>query len=201
LPSECHIKKLTINDHLILEIQLSKEEIAESRELGIKRTELDEKKLGWKYRHHGKKSEDAHSIGDMGEKVVEKWLEACEIPYEPATKIVYKHEDIKQDITIDEVSLGVKTMEVNGISSIFKYQSFLYPAKKDPGESSRVLGYPEYLIQVAIAPDLRKAWIIGYVNREQIINSEVGIICEKPAHKIPHKYYRDVTQLIDILKK
>lgn len=195
------MKTISLNGHLVIEIALTDAEIERSRQLGIERTHLDEDVLGWKYRHHGKRSEDAHAIGDMGETTVEKWLTANAIRFTPAPKLVHRHEDIKQDITVGHLKVGVKTMEVVTTDDIFQYPTFLYPAKLHPGEKLRVLDYPNFLIQVAVAPAKSCAWLIGYVVRNQIMESEIRTIVGKPAHTIPHAAYKDCDSLLQILRE
>ncbi|GAF86865.1 unnamed protein product, partial [marine sediment metagenome] len=82
---------------IIVEVPLTQNEIDKCLEMGEKRTKLDEEKLGWKYRHHGMKSEKAHAIGFMGELAFEKILESEEIDYIRNNPFVEKYEDIKQD--------------------------------------------------------------------------------------------------------
>ncbi|WP_148205080.1 hypothetical protein [Candidatus Methylacidiphilum infernorum] len=114
---------------------------------------------------------------------------------------MHRHEDIKQDITVGHLKIGVKTMEIVTTDDIFQHQTFLYPAKLHPGEKLRVLDYPDFLIQVAVAPAVSCAWLIGYVVRAQIMESEIRIIVGKPAHTIPHAAYTDCDSLLQILRE
>lgn len=185
--------------HRIIEIELTSKEIEDSIKLGVERTRLDEQVLGWTYRHQGKKSEDAHAIGNMGEIAVEKWLHSQGISFEPATKLVKTYGEIKQDIKINDISLGVKTMEVLKFEEAFKYSTYLYPAKLHPGEAFRVLDYPDYLIQVAVSPSMQLAWIVGFVDKDRIMKSPISEIVGKPAHKIPHAEYKDLSNFSQII--
>jgi hypothetical protein len=195
------MQTIFLRGHNIIEVNLTSEEIAASQRLGVERTRLDEQQLGWKYRHHGKKSEEAHAIGDMGETTVEKWLQEQKIAYKPAPKIVRNLAEIEQDLTIGRLKLGVKTMEINKrVEEAFRYNSFLYPAKRSRGELLRVLDYPDFLIQVAVSRSLRKAWLIGFTKKEHIVASPVRIVVGKPAHAIPHAKYADCAALATVLR-
>lgn len=182
--------EVALHGHRLIEIGLTEGEMAEATRLGVTRTHLNEKELGWTYRHDGMKSEEAHAVGDLGETAVEKWLAARRIPYTPAPKLVKRLEDIQQDITVWGMRIGVKTMQVDDVNRIFQYPTFLYPAKNQPGESRRVLDYPDYLIQAALAPKQRRVWLIGVVDRGTLIAARAWDVKGKPAHHIPHAAYR-----------
>lgn len=191
-------------DLTVVEVALTDEEIQKCLEMGKKRTELDEKKLGWKYRHHGMKSELAHAIGFMGERAFQKWLNSRglqkNIDYTKGKAFVETHEEVEQDFTIWNKTVGVKSADNNSLNDATKFDSFLYPAKQHPDESKRLLGYPDYLVQTVVSRDNKKCWICGYAEKEDIVNSPIDYIVGKPAHKIPIKKYKAVDGLIEILK-
>jgi len=177
----------------IIEVLLSQIEIDDCLNKGIQRTKLNEEELGWTYRHHGKRSERAHAIGFMGEKAFEKWLKLENITYIENDSFVRKYNEIKQDFQISNYSIGVKSADSYSLENGTKYNSFLYPAKKEIGESKRVLDYPDYLIQTVVSVDKRICWLYGFVSKETIMDSPTRLIHNKPAHSIPIISYKPLT--------
>jgi len=188
----------------VVEVPLTDEEIEDCLKMGKKRTELDEKKLGWTYRHHGMRSERAHAIGFMGEVAIEKLFNSLGMKkdedYVRNDPFVMKYEDIKQDFTIRNSEVGVKSAENDSLEDAVSYGSFLYPAKKEGGESKRVLPYPDFLIQTVVSVNGKKCWICGFVDKETIMESPVRQIVRKPTHVIPIEEYEPVEDLIKLLK-
>ena len=187
----------------VVEIPLTKAEIDKCLNLGRERTELDEKKLGWRYRHHGKPSAQAHGVGFTGEEAFEKWLQRKGLKpdrdYNRADSFVERLEDIQQDFTIWGKTVGVKTAENPSLQVATRFSTFLYPAKGTPGEARRVLDYPEFLVQtVADIPGTR-CWLCGFVDRDTITKSPIGTVGNKPAHRISISQYRPVDQLLEVL--
>jgi len=180
----------------VIEVPLTQEEIEECLEMGKKRTKLDEEELGWTYRHHGMKSERAHAIGFMSEVAFEKILNAEEVDYVRNDPFVERHEDIKQDFTINDSEIGVKSAENSNVEEATKYGSFLYPAKKEEEESKRVLPYPDFLVQTVVNVNEKKCWICGFVDKETIVQSPVREIVGKPAHTIAVENYRPIEEIL-----
>lgn len=197
-PSSKH-KSLTV-----VEVPLTDDEIKECLDMGKKRTELDEEKLGWKYRHHGMKSELAHAIGFMGEKAFEKWLDSKglkrDIDYVMGERFVERREEVGQDYIIWGKEIGIKSAKNSSLDQATSFGTFLYPAKKHPGESKRLLGYPEYLVQTVVDMDGKRCWLCGYVGRDTIAASPIESVVGKPAHLISVAQYRPVEELVQILK-
>jgi hypothetical protein len=191
------------NELTVVEVPLTDEEIEECLKMGKKRTELDEKKLGWIYRHNGMSSPRAHAIGFMGEVAVEKLFNSLDMErdkdYVRNNPFVEKYEDIKQDFTIGDSDIGVKSAENDSLEDATSYDSFLYPAKKEEGESKRVLPYPDYLIQTVVSVNGKKCWICGFVDKETIVQSPVRQSRKKPTHFIPIDEYEPVEDLINLL--
>jgi hypothetical protein len=186
-------------EHRIVKVPLTDKEIQESFQLGIDRTKVDEEELGWTYRHKGMPSKRAHAIGDMGETAVQKWLIEAKVPFRPAPKLVKNLGDIEQDIRVGNLRVGVKTAE-SELEAAFKYGLFLYPAKNRPGESRRVLDYPDYLVQAVVSTKQKIVWLVGFVSRADLESAPVREIVEKPAHMIPHSKYRDCDDFLAILR-
>ena len=188
----------------VVEIPLTDDEIKECLEMGKERTKLDEKKLGWKYRHDGMVSELAHAIGFMGEKAVEKWLDSKglkrDIDYVVGERFVERREEVRQDYVIWGKEIGVKSAKNRSLDEATSFGTFLYPAKKHPDESKRLLGYPEYLVQTVVDMDGKRCWLYGYVSRHAITASPIKSIVRKPAHMIPVAQYKSVEGLLQILK-
>lgn len=188
----------------IMEVPLTEEEIKKCLELGKKRTEIDEEQLGWKYRHHGMKSELAHAIGFMGETAFEKWLISKDLKkdrdYVRGKLFVKSHEEIEPDFTIWNRDVGAKSAKHKTLDEATKFDEFLYPAKKHPNESKRVLGYPEYLVQTVVNIENMKCWLCGYVDKDTIMSSPIKYIVGKPAHAIPIEKYMSVGELLKILR-
>lgn len=178
---------------IIVEVPLTQKEIDECLEMGKRRTELDEKKLGWTYRHHGMKSERAHAIGFMGELAFEKILDSEEIDYVRNDPFVERYEDIKQDFTIKGSDIGVKSAENNSLKEATKYSSFLYPEKNE--ESPRVLPYPDFLVQTVVSVNKKKCWICGFVDKKKIVQSPARVIRGEPAHLILVEKYEAIEEL------
>lgn len=189
---------------IVVEVPLTEEEIEECLEMGKRRTELDEKKLGWTYRHHGKKSERAHAIGFMGEVAFEKWLQSEGMiedrDYVRNDPFVETHEEIKQDFTIASSDIGVKSADDNSLQHATSYGHFLYPAKSEEDESKRILPYPDYLVQTVVSVDKKKCWICGFVEEETIKQSPIRPIWRKSTHVIPIGKYRPIKELFKMLK-
>lgn len=184
----------------LIEIQITGEELRAAIEFGKKRTAENEKR-GWKNRHHGKKSEVAHAIGEIGELAFSKYLTQNGIPFAQAEKLVSRLSLIKQDFRVGPISIGVKTCSVYSVSGIFSSGSFLYPAKSRPGESFRVLGYPHVLVQAAVDLEAGQAWLVGAIGKEAIMDSPIKEIGGFPAHVIPCESYKRLESLIDYLKR
>ena len=184
----------------VIEISLTDEEIQKCLENGKKRTEIDEEKLGWKYRHHGLPSPLAHAVGFMGETGFEKWLvsEGLERDrdYVRGERFVERLQDIRQDYHILCKEVGVKTARNAGLDEATKWGTFLYPAKKEVGEAKRVLPYPDYLVQTVVSQSEKKCWLCGYVDRDTITHSPVKTVVSKPAHAIAIESYRPVDELL-----
>jgi hypothetical protein len=191
------------NKLTVVEVPLTDEEIEDCLKMGKKRTELDEQKLGWIYRHNGMASPRAHAIGFMGEVAVEKLFNSLGIErnkdYIRNNPFVEKYEDIKQDFTIGDSEVGVKSAENDSLKDATSYDSFLYPAKKEVGESKRVLPYPDFLIQTVVSVKGKKCWICGFVDKETITQSPIRRIVGKPAHLIPIEEYEPIEDLINRL--
>lgn len=189
---------------IVVQVPLTADEIEECLRMGQKRTELDEEKLGWKYRHHGLKSELAHAIGFMGEKAFEKWLDSKrlkrDIDYVVGERFVERHEEVRQDYVIWGKEIGVKSAKNRSLDEAISFGTFLYPAKKHPDESKRLLGYPEYLVQTVVDIDGKRCWLCGYVDRDAIVASPIRSVVGKPAHLIQVAQYRSVEELLQILK-
>jgi len=184
----------------IIEVPLTEEEIKECLENGKKRTEIDEEKLGWKYRHHGMPSSLAHGIGFMGETAFEKWLASKGLKkdrdYVRGERFVERLQDIRQDYHILCKEVGVKTARNTDLDEATKWGTFLYPAKKEAGEVKRVLPYPDYLVQTVMSQSTKRCWLCGYVYRDIIARSPVRIVVGEPAHSIPINEYRPVDELL-----
>jgi len=178
----------------VVEVPLTQKEIDNCLEMGKRRTELDEKKLGWTFRHTGMKSERAHAIGFMGETAFQKVLDSEEVEYTRNDPFVEKYEDIKQDFTIGDLEIGVKSAENNSLKEATKYDSFLYPEKNE--ESPRVLPYPDFLVQTVVSVNKKKCWICGFVDEETIKNSPTSPIKGEPAHMIPIDKYKPIEGLL-----
>jgi hypothetical protein len=184
----------------VVEIPLTNEEIQKCLENGKKRTEFDEEKLGWKYRHPGLPSPLAHAVGFMGETGFEKWLMSEGLKkdrdYVRGERFVERLEDIRQDYHVLCREVGIKTAQNDSLDEATKWGTFLYPAKKEVGEAKRVLPYPDYLVQAAVSQPKKKCWLCGYVDKETITQSPVRVIVGKPAHSISISKYRPVDELL-----
>ena len=184
----------------VVEVLLNQKEIEKCIEMGKRRTKLDEEKLGWTYRHHGMRSGRAHAIGFMGEVAFEKLLNAEGVDYVRNDPFVERYEDIKQDFTIGDSEIGVKSAENDNLDNATSYEHFLYPAKKEEEEFKRVLPYPDYLVQTVGGVNKRRCWICGFVDKETIEQSPMRWIVGKPTHMIPMRRYKPVKKLITLLR-
>lgn len=202
LSSKFHVFKY--GSLTVVEVPLTQKEIEECLEMGKRRTELDEKKLGWGYRFDGIESERAHAIGLMGELGFEKLLNALDLEqrkdYVRNDPFVKRYEDIEQDFRIGASDVGVKSADKDSLREATRYDSFLYPAKKEKGASKRILPYPDYLVQTVVSVNKKKCWICGFVHRKTIEQSPVRWIREEPAHVIPIREYKSVKSLINLLR-
>ena len=191
------------NGLTLVEISLTANEIQQCLQMGDRRTRIDEEVLGWRYRHHGKPSSRAHGIGFIGELAFEKWLQGNrlerDIDYKVAAPFVTSKEQIAQDFTIWGKSVGVKTAN-SSLERALSYGSFLYPAKVAPGESKRVLDYPDFLVQAIADTDQAKCWLCGFVERDTIIKSPIRMIHEKPAHSIAFSKWQPLEKLLEAIR-
>jgi len=187
----------------VIEVPLTDDEIKECLEMGKKRTELDEEKLGWKYRHHGMKSELAHAIGLMGETAFEKWLDSeglkQDVDYLRGKVFVERLEDIRQDYEILGKVVGVKSAKNRSLDEATSFGTFLYPAKP-AGKSKRVLPYPDLLVQTVVSVEGKQCWLCGHTDADTVRNSPTQTIHGEPAHMIPIAKYRPVKELISVLR-
>ncbi len=172
----------------LIEIRLSPAEIYTAFALGTLRTWFNEDVMGWRYRHSGLDSERAHSIGQLGEIIFEKILKENNIPYMSAPAIVSSKSEFRQDIDVRGCKYGVKTASFKSFLNIFRYGG-LYPAKIMPGESLRVLSYPDYLVQIGTNVHKKKGYFLGAISREQLMACGVVEKFGKPAHVIPLNKY------------
>jgi hypothetical protein len=193
---------------VLVRVPLTSEEIEKCLELGKKRTEYDEGYLGWRYRHHGKPSERAHGIGFIGELAFEKWLQSKGLvkgkDYRVAPAFVDRIEKIEQDFTIywqgRTKTVGVKTAN-SSLERALQYGSFLYPAKSTLGESKRVLGYPDFLVQTIAEVNEKVCWLCGFVEQQVIRASAIVHIHGKPTHKIPFNKWCPAEELFEAIEK
>lgn len=187
----------------VLQIPMTKAEVDKCLELGRERTELDEKKLSWKYRHPGLPSDRAHAIGFMGETAFEKWLKAHQLEpqrhYAVGEPFVESLWDIEQDFTFGTKTVGVKTADKPSLRAATQYGYFLYPAKRTTEEARRVLDYPDFLVQAVMDTAGLCCWLCGFAQRDAVMTSPVSMIVGKPAHTIPLERYRSLNLLLETL--
>lgn len=187
----------------IIEAPLSEDEIKKALEEGKRVTEYDEQILKWHFRHDGLDSATAHGIGILGEDAFEDYLNTLGLEkdrdYVKNEPFVSQYRDIKQDFVIRGATVGVKTTLIESLDKIFRYDSFLYPAKSQEGESRRVLEYPDFLIRAAVSLEAQRCWLIGFVPRIAIESSPIAEIRGKPAHEISIFEFQSMSELIHSL--
>jgi len=188
----------------IVEITLIEDQIAKAQGMGKRRTDYDERILDWHFRHNGLDSASAHAIGILGEDAFEGYLINLGLragqDYIRCNFLVSKHNDIQQDFVVQGTTIGVKTAIRESREKIFRFDSFLYPAKSRETESRRILGYPEFVIQAAVSLSALRCWLIGFVAREAIRSSPITEIHKEPAHEISIFQFRPMNELMGALE-
>jgi len=185
------IKSTLTSPHGLI-IKLTLDELEYAFAVGTVRTWFNETVLGWSYRHSGLPSQLAHSIGQTGEIALSKYFKSQKIQFMGAPTIVASKKDFRQDITINRKSVGIKSATKRSYLQIIDRGCSYYPAKNRSGESLRVLPYPEYLIQIGLDSSAGKVAVLGCVKGEQIMNSPVKTLFDKPTHVVPIASYAPI---------
>jgi hypothetical protein len=183
----------------IIEIVLSQDEIKKYMDLGIRRNEHNIAK-GKSHRHAGMEGGRAHGIGLIGEKGFRIVLDANGIKYTVAPEWDDDPRKWKQDITIDEITYGVKTKAVKTFADTFKSRGesepyFYYPAKDQAGESKRVLGYPDFIVACSANPETGQVWIFAWIEGQEARKEEYRNKGGYPAHFILWSHLHPISKL------
>ena len=151
----------------VVEVNLSSDIVERFMDLGRRRNERNIAK-GKLHRHAGMEGGRAHSIGSLGEKAFRIILDLNGIEYTAAPEMEDDPRKWRQDVTIDGITYGVKTKYAAVFSDTFKSRGepepyFYYPAKDQPGESKRVLGYPDFIVACSVNPETGQAWLFAWI--------------------------------------
>lgn len=181
---------------LLVKIELSVQAVEEARELATAR-DAHNAARGWRYRHNGMPSVQAHFVGRLGEIAVESWLRAAGAVFRSAPTLVSDRALIEPDITFtDGCTLGVKTAQIRLASDLRSHGSFLYPAR--PPNSKRILACPDFVIQVGATID-GVVWLGGVAAREVIQASPTREIHGELAHQVALDKWARPESWLDLL--
>lgn len=162
------------------------------------------KGLGLSARFNGKDPFKARVEGGLGELGFEKLLRAQSVPFRAAEPILRSHSAMRrqQDFIVKGHQFGVKTVASENPYATMKWGHFLYPAKCDPSVAKKkMLGYPDFLVAVAVHVVKRVGWVIGAVEKKVIERSPTKEIHSSNAHLVPFDKFESAESVIQKIEE